>query len=160
AGTALGCEILNDLGQFLVEDELHPCVERQLHRRGGVLNGRVEGAFEPGQSVIVDAAKPDDMRGEIAKRIDPSLLVLELQPRDTQSVDLELLARGQTALDPDKTLAGAELALQLIRIEFGKNPGQRPGRFTGIEDLPRVGVKRWAVERCRQELAVAVDKIG
>ncbi len=105
AGGTFGAEIADDLGQLLVEDELHAGVERQLDRPGITLDPGVERPFDAGEPVIVDPAKPDDMGGQVSERVDPALLMLELQTRDAEAIDLELLARGQAALDPDKALA-------------------------------------------------------
>ena len=161
AGAALGAEIADDLGQFLVQDELHPGVERQLHRPARCsCTVLVERPLDAGEPVIVDAAKPDDMRGQIAERIDPALLVLELQARDAEAVDLVLLARRQAPLDPDKALARGQLGVQLGRVELRQNRGDGPRRLARIEDLARVGIERRAVERRRQQLAVAVEDIG
>ena len=119
AGGALGAELADDLLQLLMEDELHPGVDRQLHRAAALTHLLVERAFEPGEPVVVDAAEPDDMRRQIAERIDPALLVLELQARDAEPVDLVLLPRRQLPLDPRELLPELSLACSSAGLSWG-----------------------------------------
>src|SRR5439155_6596508 len=139
--------------------ELHPGVERQLDRAGLALDRTVERPLDPGEPDIVDPAKPDDMRGQVAERIDAALLVLELQARNAKAVDLIVLARRQAALDPGKALARGKLGAKLGRIELRQHRGDGPRRLVRVEDLAWIGGERRAVERRRQQPAVTVDDV-
>ena len=88
-----------------MKDELHPGVERQLDRPVLAFDRGVERPLYAGEAVVVDAAKADDMRREVAEWVNAALLVFELQPRNAELVDLVLLTRCQPTLDPDKALA-------------------------------------------------------
>src|SRR4029077_4264691 len=104
-GRALGAEIMDHFRQLFAQDELYAGVERQLDWLAASLHGGVEPALHPRQPLIVDAAIADDVRGEIAVRIEAALLRREIEPRNPELVDRILLARLQRALQVGKAFA-------------------------------------------------------
>ena len=58
-----------------------------------VLQRVVEPALDAGETRIVDPGVADDMRRERAVGVDAAFLVLELHSRNTELIDLILLAR-------------------------------------------------------------------
>ena len=100
------------------------------------------------------------MRQQIAIRVDAAFLMGELQPRYPELVDRKFQVWGQMALDPYETLAGVEFGQELSGVETRQYGKEFARRVCGIDDLPRIGVKRGAVQCRRQQLAFAVDNVG
>ena len=103
-------------------------VDRQLQRIATLLQHVVEAAFDPGKACIVDAGITDDMRGQIAVRIDAAILVLELQSRYAELIDGVLLAGRQVPLDPHKALVRGQLGIDLRAAEAWQRLNELLGR--------------------------------
>ncbi len=163
-GGALGAEILDHLQQFFAQDELHAGIERQLDWLAVPFCGGVEPAFDPGQTLIVDAAIAHDMRGQIPIGVEAALLRREIEPGNAEAVDGVLLAWGQRPLQIDKALAGdqpgADLAGRFVRQHRGKLVGGFVGVLAGGDQRLRIDEQRRLREHCRQQRAIAIDDIG
>ena len=135
-------------------------IDRQLHGFPAPAQGVVEPALEPGLAVIIDTGKPDNMGQQRAIRVDAPFFMLKLQAGQTELIDSVGLLRGQMPLDPDKAFARGQLGQYRIVVEAGQCRDELLRGISGVEDLPRIGVKRWGVEGRGQQLAVTVDNVG
>src|SRR6516162_8180171 len=86
--------------------------------------------------------------------------MLEFQPRDAELIDTVLLGRCQMAPDPHKALTGGELGGDLSGGKSRQDADKLAGGFGWVKDLLWIGIKRWAVEACGENVTVAVDDIG
>src|SRR5262245_44166372 len=100
------------------------------------------------------------MRGQTAIGVDAALFMFELQSWDTELVDVVLLDGRQMAPNPHKTLPRTELGVDLGRAKIWEHPDELAGSIGCINDLLWIGVKRWAVKGCGEDISVEVDDIG
>ena len=66
-------------------------------------------ALDPGKAAAIDVGVADQVRGEVALRIDPLGLGLEIDAGQAEAIDRLLLARRQVALQPHEAALGVEL---------------------------------------------------
>src|SRR5271169_402298 len=86
--------------------------------------------------------------------------MLELQPWDSELVDGVLLDGRQVAPDPHKAFPRTELSIDLGGTKIWEHPDELAGSIGCINDLLWIGVKRWAIKGCGEDISVAVDDIG
>ncbi len=100
------------------------------------------------------------MRHEAALRIDPLLLLLEIEAGNAETVDLVLLARRQAALDPDEGRIDREPRFEFGLAHVRQDGGQLTGGGGGVGDLARIGEQRGGLHVGCEHDTVAVENVG
>ena len=152
-------ELLHRPAELFLDHALQAEIDRQLHGLAA-LQALVEVALDAGQTGVVDAVVADDVRAGRALRIDAPLLGLELEARDAEAIDQEVLARREAPLDPDEALVAVELLLDLLVLDLRQGRDDLARGIRRIDQQVRVDEGRHHRHRGREHHAVAVDDIG
>ncbi len=157
AAGADGVEIGHRLEQLVAHDGLHAHVDGQAQRRRVLAQALVEEPLHPGHAAAVDVDAADDLGGDPAEREAPALGGLEIDARDAERVDLQLLARGDLAGEVDEFLGlGGQPAAEHVGVEPGQHAAQLLHGRVDVEHLGRVGDDAGGGQRDGEDLAVAV----
>ena len=140
--------------QLLGQNVLDTQIEAQLQRLGGGAQNVVEGLFDAGEALVVDAGETDHVGRQGAVRIKAPMLALEIESGNAKPVDRMLLARRQIALKPDEGTLAGQLGGKAGRTGIGQERRPvvpRPPRDRGrAVDSHRARLSAlWLPARCR-----------
>ena len=100
------------------------------------------------------------MGGQIAVRVDPAFLVLEVKAGNAEAVDRVFLARGEMAVNPHERMSGGKPGPGQFFIEIWQHTFEFFHGLLGVENAARIGVKGGRGERGGQQYATTVDNVG
>ena len=169
AGSGLGVEGRDRIGELFAENVLHAEVERNrdglIPRQGfGVRHGKlgivVDELLDTRKPLRVHIDQADHVARGRAHRIDAAIFVDEAEARQAKFVDFLLLLRRQFAFDAHKSAPGEDPLAKLSGVEVGEDARHLLDEFIHVDDLGGIGVEGGALDVGRQQPATPVKNIG
>ena len=120
----------------------------------------VEVFLHAGDADVVGVDEADHVGADRPVGIDALVLRQEADAGQAEMEDLFLLLGGDLALDPDEALLRSEPLAQFLGVDVGQNGGDQLDRLVLVDDAARLGEDRHRLDVGRQDLAVAVEKVG